>query len=72
MVPVVGVEPTRLSAQDFESCVSTISPHRHRIYFTIIYAFLQVNNFTSIFIDKMHKILYNKLVLKLTILWGGL
>lgn len=28
MVPVVGLEPTLLSEQDFESSASTISPHR--------------------------------------------
>ena len=28
LVPVVGLEPTRISPQDFESSASTISPHR--------------------------------------------
>ena len=52
-------------AQDFESCVSTISPHRHIKYFTIKLSFLQANKFVSITIEKRSKILYNKLVLKL-------
>ena len=55
MVPMVGLEPTRLAALDFESSMSAIPSHRHSNSI-IIYNYAKIKSYFTIRLNNIHYI----------------